>query len=170
MGMNPSGRSNGIRRSANKYDLELRRYEVLKMRVAGVTWREIVATLEINQSVAYDDLRWCLAQKEAGNTEHYRQIEDERLNEAIRAAFEVLDANRKTELALKAVDRIDRLVGRRAALLGLNAPVELNVHATEKTQADLELEELLREAQARNALTHQQILEQVTGDPGPAAG
>jgi hypothetical protein len=72
---------------------------------------------------------------------------------------------------LKAVDRIIRASARRAGLLGLDAPVELNIRSTEVSQADLELDELIREAQARNATTREQLLAQATGDdPDPAAG
>lgn len=163
-----SGRPNGNRQSTNAQDLAVRRYKALEMRVAGYTYREIVAAIGVNQTTILADIDWCLREREAGNIIKLRAIEEARLDDCIRAAYEVLEANRKTELALKAVDRIDRLVGRRAALLGLNAPVELNVMAHEKTQADLELEELLREAHARNKITHEQIVAQVTGDADPA--
>jgi len=47
--------------------------------------------------------------------------------------------------------------------------VELNIRSTEVTQADLELDELIREAQARNATTREQLLAQAGGGDDTAA-
>lgn len=163
-----SGNPNGLRRSNNAQDLAIRRYRALDLRIKGQTYRAIAKTLGINQSTLLHDIDVCLREREAGNILRLRQLEEERLDVALAAAMDVLAKGKGTELALKAVDRIIRVSGRRSNLLGLDAPVELNINTTEKTQADLELEELLREAEAHAEITRQQLMEQAAGDPDPA--
>jgi len=163
-----SGRPNGIRASTNTQALWDRRYRALELRVAGTPYRAIAKKVGVTLSVVNEDIKAALAEKEGGNIARLRALEEERLDTAIAAAYEVLNKNKGTELALKAVDRIVRAVTTRSNLLGLNAPVELNIRTTEKTQADLELEELLREADARNQVTREQLIAQATGDSSPA--
>jgi hypothetical protein len=58
-----------------------------------------------------------------------------------------------------AIDRALRIQERRAKLLGLDAPTQQTVDATvvQKTPQDLELDELVREAQAREAVREARI-------------
>lgn len=145
-----SGNPNGIRRSTNAQDLQLRRYQALELRIAGKTYREIKDTLGINQSTLLHDIDVVLREREDGNIAKLRAIEEERLDVAVRAACEIIEAHPGTELALKAVDRLIRASARRAGLLGLDAPTRVEVESLQVTQADLELQELIREARARN--------------------
>lgn len=158
-----SGNPNGVRLSKNNQDLRLRRYKALELRIQGHTYPSICEQLGISIATCVHDIDAVLREKEAGNVLRLRQMEDERLDRALKASFEVLEAHPGTELALKAVDRIIRVSHRRSNLLGLDAPVELNINTVEKTQTDLELEELVREAQTRNELTRQQLIAQATG-------
>lgn len=164
-----SGNPNGIRRSKNAADLRVRRQQALEMRLAGKTYTEIVEATQVSQRTAREDVEKMLREKDQLLIPQLRALEESRLDVALVAAMEVLQAHRGTELALKAADRITRAVSTRARLLGLEAPVELNVRTFEKTQADLELDELLREAEARAEITRQQLTAgQATGDPDPA--
>lgn len=161
-----SGNPNGIRRSTNAQDLAARRYQALELRIAGKTYREIAQTLGINHSTLHHDIEQVLQEREAGNIAKYRAMEEERLDIAVRAACEIIDAHPGTELALKAVDRLIRASARRSGLLGLDAPTRVDVDVTQVTQADLELQELIREARARNTA----VKESITGDADtPAA-
>jgi len=161
-----SGNPNGVRRSNNNQELQVRRYRALDMRISGKTYREIAAELGINHSTLHRDIEQVLHEREAGNIAKYRALEEERLDIAVRAACEIIEAHPGTELALKAVDRLIRASGRRAGLLGLDAPTRVDVDVTQVTQADLELQELIREARARNTV----VKERIAGDePTPVA-
>lgn len=70
------------------------------------------------------------------------------------------------EFVLKCIDRLyaanDRLLriqDRRAKLLGLDAPTQVQATVTEITQADIGLAELIAEAKARNAVVEAELRE-----------
>ena len=160
-----SGNPNGIRRSVNTQELQLRRYTALEMRIGGMTYRAISKELGINQTTLLHDIDVVLREREAGNIAKLRAMEEERLDVAVKAACDIIEAHKGTELALKAVDRLIRASARRAGLLGLDAPTRVEVEQLQVTQADLELQGLIREARARNAA----IKERITGDADTAA-
>jgi transposase-like protein len=54
-----------------------------------------------------------------------------------------------TELALKALSQLNHLVRTRMTLLGAAVPARVHVDIKETTQTDLELQEMIREAQAK---------------------
>ena len=64
-------------------------------------------------------------------------------------ANQVLDAGGSGELALKAIDRIARLLERESHLLGLDAPVRVDSAVAAVATADRELERLIGETRAR---------------------
>lgn len=100
--------------------------------------------------------------------EKLREMAIARLDEMSREAWAVLRAApRGGELRLKALDRLIQIERRRAATIGSDSPVRVDAVLTERTQADLEMEELLREAQARNSMIEGEILSETIGDPDP---
>lgn len=165
-----SGNPVGERQSKNAADLRARRQQAVDMRIAGHTYAEIVKATKVAMRTVRDDIAIMLRERDQLLIPQLRAIEETRLDKALAAAMAVLDAYPGTELALKAVDRITRAVSVRARLLGLEAPVEVNVRTYEKTQQDLELEEILREAETHAEITRQQIMSGVAGDPDPTAG
>lgn len=66
--------------------------------------------------------------------------------------------------ALDALRTIGGLTGTQAQLLGLNMPVKVDVQVTELTQAEVELQELVREAQARTAAQEATVVAEASGD------
>lgn len=164
-----SGNPTGERQSKNATDLRTRRQQALDMRIAGHTYADIVKVTKVAMRTVRDDVEIMLRERDQLLVPKLRAIEETRIDKALAAAFDVLEAYPKTELALKAVDRITRAVALRCRLLGLEAPVELNVRTFEKTQADLELDELLREAETRAEYTRQQLVGGVTGDTAEMA-
>jgi DNA-binding CsgD family transcriptional regulator len=165
-----SGNPVGIRVSPNKDSLIARRIRAVELRVQGMTLNEVSKATGVNPRTVRIDIDTVLRERDAATIPLLRALEEERLDLAVRTATAIIEAHPGTELALKAVDRLIRASARRAGLLGLDAPVELNIRSTEVSQADLELEELIREAQARNANTREQLIAQATGnDPDPAA-
>jgi hypothetical protein len=83
---------------------------------------------------------------EAGPREAYLRYELDRLDRLTAAVSTAAFAG-----DLGAVDRLLKISESRRRLLGLDAAVKVDATVTEVTQADLELQELLREAQARAA-------------------
>jgi hypothetical protein len=58
---------------------------------------------------------------------------------------------------LAAIDRLVKISESRRKLLGVDAPIRTHVEVTETTQQDLEIQELIREAQARAAAAKSKI-------------
>jgi hypothetical protein len=153
-----SGNEPSKRRSANSVDLRARRIGELEMRIKGYTYREIMAKYGVSHSVILKDIEIMLAEREQGAVQTMRELEAERLDAAVREVMGIMSGRQPPMVRLKAVDTLARLIGRRARLFGLDAPVQVEATVREVTQADLELEELLREAKARNHATVTAIL------------
>lgn len=75
-------------------------------------------------------------------------------------------AGRAAQGDVAAIDRALRIQERRARLLGLDAPTQQTVDATvvQKTPQDLELDELIREAQARESAREAALKGDTTSD------
>lgn len=158
-----SGNPIGLRRSRNDEDLLLRRITALELRVRGYGYREISVELGVSVPVAFHDVKRMLREREAEAVAEARTLEETRLDKILHRAMEVVNSTTSLELRLKAIDRVVRVINQRSLLLGLNMPAQVNVSVTELSQADVELAELLAEAEARNAATLAQI-----NDPGPS--
>lgn len=160
-GQQGSGNPSGLRRSRNDEDLQVRRVRALELRTLGYGYREIGVALGVAAYTAHQDVKRELSRREGEATEQARMVEEARLDKILLRAMQVVEqAKASPELVLKAIDRVIRVVHQRSVLLGLNLPARLDIHVTERTQADLELEELLNEAEARNAAT----VRELTGD------
>lgn len=165
MGRVTSGNEPSKRRSLNSVDLRARRIDELNMRIEGHTYREICAKHGVGHSVVLKDIEAMLAERDGGNIQLMRELEAERLDAATTRVMQIIgDSKAGTEVVLKAIDRLARIVGRRARLFGLDAPVKVEVETLEVTQADLELQELIREAKARNSATREQIVDSTADD------
>lgn len=70
------------------------------------------------------------------------------------------DALPDDEHVLKAVDRLLKIQDRRAKLLGLDAPTQVEATVHEVTQADIELRGLIQQQQARNDAAREALREQ----------
>lgn len=102
--------------------LEDRRAKVWNLRVEGCNFREIGKRLEIDAATAYRDFKavYDRTLKDTNATaDEERRVSLERIDYAIQKLMPALDG----EDYLNAMDRLDKLEKRRAALLGLDAPV-----------------------------------------------
>jgi DNA polymerase III psi subunit len=179
---NPRGSSGRppIRQSLNADELALRRQKSLELRLKGYQLREIAAIVGVSAQLVQHDIKLLInANMSEQDIVTARALEEERLDKVLRIAVAIsegranpelrLKANEDQELRLKAIDRIQRIVNQRATLLGLNAPVRHDVMVTERTQQDIELEQMINEAKAKNALVQQQLAAEVgTDDPAGA--
>lgn len=100
---------------------------------------------------------WKQVEREA--CEEHLQWELDRLDDLLRRAYAILKDEDDPDVRLKAMDRMLKIGERRSKLLGLDAPQRVDATVTETTQADLELDEMVREAKARNALKEQELRE-----------
>lgn len=160
-----SGNPNGMRRTWNAEELKLRRIEALNLRVLGIEYRQIGEKLGVSAQTAWQDVKKELAGQAVEAAMELRTIEYARLSKAYAKAMEVLEAAAPGELALKAVDRIERLSRSMRVLFGLDVPVRIDVTHHELSQQDLELQELLNEAGAKNATELERIANE-RADPG----
>lgn len=125
-------------------ELEERRAKVVELKVGGYSFREIGKQLGINEGTACRDYRAVIDRTKADadeTVEEERRTSLARLGKAIRVLMPLVEAGSEdairrridagediklivaqTGLALDAMDRLDKLERRRAALLGLDAP------------------------------------------------
>lgn len=158
-GRTRSVRKDTTRASKNAQDLTDRRIKAVALRTQGLTYDQIAEQLGVGHYTAFVDVKTMLQVREAETVPQLRQIEQDRLDGIVATAAAIVEKWQKTkpELALKALDRILRAVQIRAALLGLNAPVEVSV--TQQTQLDAEITALLAQQEALNQATRAGIIE-----------
>jgi hypothetical protein len=100
-----------------------RRIKALELRKAGVSYRKIGAALGVSHTQAYNDVMLSLrhlAKKQDGIAEELRVLEDQRLDDMLTPMM--TQARRGNQ---GAVDRVLRIMDRRARLWGLDAPQKI---------------------------------------------
>ena len=138
--------------SSTACDRADRRAAMWRMRVNGHTQAQIAERYGITQQAVSKELRRAIDARPATSIDEYREIQLDKLDRAERAVLKVMETThylvsrggvvtmRDQETGderillddapiLQAVDRIIRLVALRSDLLGLKAPVRVNVDA-----------------------------------------
>jgi hypothetical protein len=127
---------------------EDRRVKAWELRVRGKTYREIGAALGVSHVTAWEDVKFIGERSRAetnDSVEHHRAVELSRLDRQAAVLMPMVDAADPDTLrqalesgkdpklvlvqathALEAIDRLDKLAKRRAALLGLDAPTKVS--------------------------------------------
>lgn len=100
-----------------------KRRQAMQLRTAGATYEEIARTLGYSsRSAAYHAVQKALKDMLQEPADDLRKVEAERLDKLQRALWkQAMDGNQG------AVDRVLRIMERRAKLLGLDAPVKQEV-------------------------------------------
>jgi len=137
-------------RTAGRTLAAQRRPEIFKLRVAGYTFREIAAQLDVDVHTAFDGYQAFLAENspppEAIAAQ--REIEDARIEDGIRRCNAALEDEKRPEQIARLLDVRLRYQKRRAELLGLDAPVQVHIEATVGIEVDgtmeITLEDLAR--------------------------
>lgn len=105
--------------------------KALKMRHSGATWDEVAAACQwTSRSAAYMMVTRELRRRHTELVESLdavREEENSRIQALIKSASDVLEQTEDAELLLKAIDRLNRLMERRAKLLGLDAVQKVSV-------------------------------------------
>lgn len=155
----------------NEAQVAARRAEAFEMRLAGMNPSQIAVKMGIHRATVRGYIEIEVASLIQPKAAEMRAVENERLDHLLIEAKEVLEKGKGTELALKAIDRILNISRRRSALNGLDMPLRVDLHSVELTQQDLALQELLNEAEARNATIEGEIVGKaaVTDDADTAA-
>jgi DNA-binding CsgD family transcriptional regulator len=154
---NPANSGRRGRASANSHDLAWRRAEVLKMRRRGWSITRIAIELGVSASTISKDLDTVLTEHTVANITMLRALENERLDYILDKCVEVIEAAPGTKLAIAAAGRLIQVSARRSALNGLDVPIRIDHTVHEVDAQDRELQEILREAQARNEMTGQKL-------------
>lgn len=150
----PEPQANRTRDSHGHYATEattaLRDVEALKLRIKGVSFRDIATQLGISASTAHDAVNRALAAQREEPAEQVRALEVERLDAMYEAVIKVLERQHFTVSngrviyvgkespepllddapVLAAVDRLLKIQARRAALLGLDMPTKVEQSGT----------------------------------------
>lgn len=105
-----------------KVEIAERRKRVLDLRLAGVTYRAIAKAEGVSHATIVSDVQAALADIPRHSADELRQVETERLDQLQRAVWgDALKGH------LGAVDKALRIVDRRARLLGLDAPQQVQI-------------------------------------------
>lgn len=115
--------------------------------------------------------RWTqaeVAKRQAADVAKLRAEASMQLHAARNEAWGIVgDARGQHRLryALDALALVNHLTTTDAKLMGLNMPVRLDVQVTEVTEAERELQEMVREAQARSLAQEADVIAQADADP-----
>jgi DNA-binding CsgD family transcriptional regulator len=153
----------------NEADAATRAEQAFDLRLRGLSNREIARQMKVDPKTVRNWIDNEIEARVAPGVAKLRVIMNAELAEMKVQAWAIVAQAAGTELALKGIDRLLQIARREAALNGADSPVRVEVTSVEKSQADLELEELLREAQARNAVIEAEIVDgEVVDTPPPA--
>lgn len=114
-----------------------RRIEAVSLRLAGLTYAQIAERLEITEQSAFDLVSRTLQRAENETANEMRAVESARLDRAQAAIW-----SRVLEGDTKAIDTYLRISARRARLFGLEAPTQIAVAMSVRTEMVEALENL----------------------------
>lgn len=130
--------------SADEAAIEERRSKAWALRVNGRTYREIGEALSVSHVTAYNDIKAVMerTRSETNDTaEHHRELQLARLERLTAVLMPLAEDG-----SLEAIDRLDKLEKRRAALLGLDAPAKQEIAAAIGSVTPTDAARLVREA------------------------
>lgn len=129
------------RASRQKVTGALHEQKGLELRMRGYTYPQIAKELGVSLGAAFRSVERGLARLRAENTEQahqLREIESARLDIAMVQAMRILENSRKPDQRLRAIDRVVKLIDRRARLWGLDAPTKHELTGADGKPVSLE--------------------------------
>lgn len=117
----------------------IRDEEILRLRICGLSLRTIGQRVGLSHQGVANRISATLSELVTPAAEEYRQLEAARLDDLTRAAYQVLATADTDDLKLKAIDRVERLSVSRRKLLGLDAPVALDVALEQRLDVEAEV-------------------------------
>jgi DNA-binding CsgD family transcriptional regulator len=138
---------------------------IFQMRLEGMTVKQIAAQEHMSWTTVRAMIDEEIESRVSPKVERQRELANARLDEMSVRVWEVLRGTDSAELRLKAVDRLLQIERRRAANNGSDSPVRVEAVYTEITQEDMEIAELIREAQVRNQIIEGQVVDDADATP-----
>ena len=165
---NPLSRLGRNESRFNPSNNEARRAErieqAFRLRLQGLAIHEVAREMGVPQPTIRAWIDQSIEIRVGPQVEKLRELANARLDYLRMRVWDII-RTASGELRLKAIDRALQIERRWAANNGSDSPVRVDAVITERSQADLEMEELLREAQARNAVIEGQIVDDAVTDP-----
>ena len=123
-----------------KVEIAERRKRALDLRLAGLSFRAIAKAEGVSHATIISDIKEALADIPRSSAEELRQVESARLDQLQRAIWgDALKGD------LGAVDKAVKIIDRRARLLGLDAPQQVQVSSD--VDLDATAEKILKAAE-----------------------
>lgn len=150
--------------------VELRRSKVLELQIAGKSYRQIAEELTVSLGTVASDMKALVERAKAENDD---RVERERMLSLARngkALAVVLPMLNDGETVKDAVDALDKLEKRRAALLGLDAPTRQELSGPKGAPIEIDGRAMLVERLAGLVAGDAPAGEEGRGPPKPDAG
>lgn len=112
----------GARGGQGTPEVDARRVKAMDMRLAGASYRAIGTALGVNVATAYDDVQRMLREYMAETGEEVRKQEIQRLDRLMMAHW-----NAAIQGDAKATQMVLSIMDRRARLLGIDAPLKVDI-------------------------------------------
>lgn len=144
-----AGRPYTVANIATVGQQEIQCYE---LRLAGKTYRQVAEATGLSVGTVHTRISAHLAQRVQPLADELRAVEVDRLDRYLAKLETELDAD-----PIRAIPVAVKVSERRARLLGIDAPQQVEALVTQVTQEDMEFAELIRDAQARAALAEIQL-------------
>jgi hypothetical protein len=147
MALNPNSRPN----PAKIVDEQVK---CLELKRQGLTVRAIAALVKLPKTTVQERLDAAFAELLLPPAEEVRKLELERLDAWQLRLEQRLDQG---EDPIRVIPVGLKVLERRAKLLGLDAPIQVDATFVETTQADLELQDMIRAARVANAVERSEL-------------
>lgn len=131
----------GKRANAKEFERAERKKNAVELRLAGASYRDIGNALGCSTVTAMNDCKEALAEIPMQQADEMRTVELSRLDRLQRAVW-----GKAIKGDLQAVDRAIKIIDRRAKLLGLDAPQQVQITAND-VDLDATVDKMLRVAE-----------------------
>lgn len=122
------------RTSPRRVESRAKAIQALELRKAGATYETIATRLSVTKAAAFKMVTTLLAETAAQPAAEVRELEIHRLDAMILGLWRAATAG-----DVSAIDRVLKIMDRRAAYLGLDAPKQVRVDITERVRQFAEM-------------------------------
>jgi transposase len=136
---------------ANKARTAAQQAECYRLRLTGMSIRDIAKVTNLSTGTVENRIKAEINATVQPLADELRAIEVARMDRWLEKLNEQIEDDECAPRTARNVEVAVKVAERRAKLLGIDAPQQIEATVTEVTQADLALRELLHEARARVA-------------------
>jgi hypothetical protein len=149
--------------------------QAFELKILGRTYHDIGIEIGVPRATVFELVQEEISARVSPKVEQYRELQLAEIDKAIEILWPmaetpaiitqmgkiVYDQNGETipdtESQMKALDRIQRLIERRAKLLGLDAPAKTDLKVTQQSEQDLEIKQLIEQMNNQNSQQLEQM-------------